>query len=122
MTDILSIEIAKMQKDAEMHLPSSGQIRRRTITKDSAGTSIEAWTNLGSTVACRIGLLNRGRASEQVFAERLGSSVGYTITFPVDTDITDADQVVVDARTFEVVGVPVVTWEITRRVICKEVK
>lgn len=112
-------ELAAMRATAEGVLPDTAQVQRRTLTPDGAGGHAESW-NTVAIVACRIAPSGQS-LQEQVIAERLTATSIWTITLPAETDVQPADRLLVDARTFEVVGVLARSEEIARRVVCVEV-
>lgn len=112
-------ELAVIRGDVLELQPDTAQVQRRTLAPDGAGGHTESWSTV-ATVACRVAPSGQS-PQEQVIAERLTATSIWTITLPAETDIQPADRLLVDARTFEVVGVLARSEEIARRVVCVEV-
>lgn len=98
MTYLTDAEITSMRYEAELSLPDTAIIQRRTFTSDGGGGGTAAWSAAG-TVACRIGPMN---GSEREIANRISAEATSILTVPVGTDIGTADRVSVDSRTYNV--------------------
>lgn len=98
MTYLTDADITSMSETAELSLPGTAIIRRRTFTSDGGGGGTATWGTAG-TVACRIGPLN---GSEREIADRISAEATSVLTVPVGTDIGTADRVVSDGRTYNV--------------------
>jgi head-tail adaptor len=99
-------------------LPDAAQIRRKTEVNSALGVE-ETWANHGSPVACRIGRIDR-QPEERAIVERVGALVGYTVTLPASTDVTEADRLIISSRTFEIIGVIKKSYETALKLICVE--
>lgn len=84
---------------------SLATVQRATVTQSSTGAEVRTWAALAGhvDVRCRIApaTANEQRSQAQVFAEYTHTVVlaGYYAT------VTELDRVVVDAATYEIVGV-----------------
>lgn len=112
-------DLRAMKATLDASLPDTATVYRVTRTSDGAGGYTDAWTAMGSAVACRISPVGRG--VELAVANRLEAAAPWGLTLPAATDVTTKDQLRTSARTFEVIAVLAVrSWEISRRVICEE--
>jgi SPP1 family predicted phage head-tail adaptor len=101
-------------------LPDVCTISRRTQTTDSQGGYTETWAT-ASTTTCRVVSSNL-TPEERATADRLSLATAWVVILPALTDVTAADRIVVGSRTFEVAAVLAPkTWEVGRRVLCKEI-
>jgi hypothetical protein len=105
---------------AEQFLPDTATVRRATVTSGSGGVVL-TWADYLTGVACRVSpLANQA-------TEALGGTAGTTavaswaITLPAGTDVTVKDRIVVNARTFEVARAGGRSYEVARRLVCREV-
>jgi len=117
---LTGLELRHMRAVADEYLPDSIEVWRGVRASDGLG---------GQTVTDARALSVRGRkaplttvqASEQVYADRLGGSQGWWFSLPRGTDVRLGDQLRSDGRSFEVVTEDSDrSWDITLRVLCKE--
>lgn len=114
-------DLRRMRKTADAHLPSAAEVWRATPTPDDRGGTTQTYART-STVRCRYAALAGVQASERVYADRLGGLQGWWFTLPLGIDVTLADQLRADGRTFEVVSLDAGrSWDISIRVLTKEV-
>ncbi len=108
-------ELKAIQEDA---MPDPCLVQRKTTT-DTNGVRTGTYATIETTV-CRIRASGK-EPEERLIAERMGSVVAYTISLPAGTDVTEADRLVAQERTFEVGGVLHRSYDTARRVVCKEI-
>lgn len=106
-----------LQDLAEQFLPETATISRATETVTSGGVT-QTWATV-ATVAARIS--QPQTPAERTIAEGIRSTTAIRITLPVGTSVTPKDRIVIGSRTFEVVGVPAVSYPATLNAICAEV-
>ena len=105
---------------AEQFLPDTCTVRRATATSGSGGVA-NAWSDYLTGIPCRVSpLANQAN-------EALGGNAGTTavsswvVTVPAETDVTVKDRIVVGSRTFEVSRSGDRSYEVARRLICREI-
>ena len=93
----------------------------KTTASDTAGGRSTSWTGATSTT-CRVAPTGN-QPQEQIIAQRAGTTAVYTISLPVSVTVTAKDRLVVDGRTFEVIGVLArsTDWKTVTRCVCVEV-
>ena len=117
---ISDAELEAMRATLDESLPDSCQIRRATLASDGAGNMVPTWATV-ATVACRKSPSGNTPA-ERAVAERVASENPWTVTLPAGTDVRPADRLLIGSDTLEVVAPIARSWEISRRVVCVEVK
>ncbi len=118
-------QIARMRATMNRALPDIAIIQRRTGASDGAGGVTYTWAP-HATVACRVSPIAGG---EMLLSDRNSSSgdravdeTTHVVTVAAETDITEADRVIVSGMTYEVTTVRARgEWELSRRVDVKEV-
>lgn len=99
-------ELAAMRDIEELVMPSTGVIERYGLTSDGIGGFTEAWAAVG-TVSCDLWPVNQREERERFRSGgQIISKSDWFVTVPFDTNITAADRIVVDGRSFEIVFVP----------------
>lgn len=117
---VTTAELAAMRATLTETLPLTAVIQRVTRTSDGMGGGSAAW-NAAGTAQCRVGP-GGTQPEEKLIADRLAGVTAWTVTLPAETDVAAADRIIVGSRTFEVEGVLAPrSWEIGRRVVCREV-
>ena len=91
-----------MQDTQELALPETCTIKRRVLVPDEVGGYSETWTDLATSVACR--LSPASLSTEQVVADRFRGQALWNLTLPYDQDIATDDRVVLGGDTYEVAG------------------
>jgi SPP1 family predicted phage head-tail adaptor len=120
MTMLSSRDIKSMHDICAAALPDTGTIQRQSAISDGGGGQNTSWATLAS-VACELAPLGGGEARSGLVGERLADETTHTITFAHDTDITEADRVVVNGVTYDVTLVDRGgAWELERRVVVRE--
>ncbi len=105
---------------AEQFLPDTATVRRATVTSGSGGVVL-TWADYLTGVACRVSPIATGASESLGAAAGTAAVSNWAITLPAGTDITVKDRVVVNARTFEVTRAGGRSYEVARRLICREV-
>lgn len=112
-------ELAQLRGIQEEAMRDTGMISRKSVA-NNAGVRTPTFANVG-TSKCRARPV---RYSPQVreLAEKVGRVIDQEILFPVGTDVKEGDQVQINGRTFDVVGIPLSSFETARLCYCVEVK
>lgn len=97
-------------------MPDVATIRRNTPTRTATGGYADAWSDL-TTVACRVDPVSTPQ--EQTVASRLETETPAVVVVPHGTDVTDADQIVVDGVTYEVGGIVPGSQQTNVKAVCK---
>jgi hypothetical protein len=111
----LSAKLAKLR-------PDSCQIRRGTPV-DSDGFEIgeeEGYVDVGTPLFCRVAIGAVGQTS-MIAGDPFQTELPYTVAFPRGTDVRQADQIVWNGITLDVVNVVVPTYDVETRVVCRKV-
>lgn len=118
----LTVPLAGLRAYANLALPDVATVTRGTRVSDGEGgyTIADPWPTV-ATVACRVSPLGNA-AQESTVGEAVRSIAQYVIHMPALTDVASGDRIVVGARTFEVVEPLRRSYEVVRRVICREVE
>lgn len=112
-------EIASMQATIEQTLPDSCVINRLTRMPDGAGGWDDTWAAT-ATLPCRVRPAGLISPTEHPAAERLQGRVPFTVTFPHETDVRDADTIqrAGDTTALEVIGASIPeSWPLSTRVL-----
>jgi len=91
-------ELAAIQAAIKTTMPDTAVIQALTLTADGQGGFTEAWAAAG-TVVCRLD--NAGGGSETTGAA-LRSYSTWTLSVPVDADLTTDNRVVIGGYTYQV--------------------
>lgn len=119
MRDLTAVELARLRATQVTALPDTCTIQTATETKDAVGQVVRTWAAAAEDVACRLAQL---RADERQAGERTSAVTEWVLTVAHDQAITTGQRVVVDTRTFEVVGVNTAeSWETATRARLVEV-
>lgn len=112
-------DLSGMRSTLSRLLPDSGAIWRKSATIEG-GEQVESWGDEPlATVPCRIRALGGGEGGEE--GGRLSEETTHLVTFDAETDVTEADVIVVDEQPYEATAVRRRgNWELTRRVEAKE--
>lgn len=111
-------EVASMQETQALTLTTPCTIVRRVYASDGMGGQ-EEMLSLTETV-CRVAP-SANMPDYQIYAERASEKALWRVTFAAGTDVRVNDQVLVQGRTLEVLGVLApATTETARRTICVE--
>lgn len=127
MTLLLNDEqITSMRETLNRSLPEMAVIYRLTRTDDTSGGTTET-LEAGDPIECRVAPLGGGvgaAMAESLIVGRVGTADSWMVTFPADTDVRLTDSLIVlDDRPLEVVAVLAPrSWELSRRVVCVELK
>lgn len=114
-------EMAAMRATLIESFPDTCDVIRAALVRDDQGGATATYAPVESGVPCRVAPAGL-TPDEREMAARLGGAVTWTLTVPVDTDISAADRVDVAGRVFEVAGVlGPRSWEVARRVTLVEV-
>lgn len=115
---LTTAEVASMQATQAETLTTPCTIARRVYTDDGMGGQEET-LSLAETV-CRIAP-SANMPDYQIYAARAAEKQLWRVTFAAGTDVRMNDQVIVQGRTLEVLGVLApATVETARRTICVE--
>ena len=117
-------ELDSMAGTVEQTFDKTATVQRASIVDDGMGGSTGTFSPVPGLVdvPCR---LDPSALSpvEQAAAGRLGSEMGWVLTFRKGTDVRAADRVIVDGRAFEVVAQRGPrSLEVSRRVVATEIK
>ena len=93
-----------------------------TATQTPSGSVRRTATVRAEDVPCRVASAGSGTQAERLIADRLAVVEGYIVTLPLDTTVDEKDRLKVGARTFEIVSIPVTTYQVSVRCICREVQ
>lgn len=114
-------ELASMRATTEEFLPDTCSISRATPSSDSMGGFTSSWANVATSVPCRYSPTLPSTSSEQDVSGKLTSETDWVVTLPYDQDVLVTDRIVIGSRTLEVVNLDVPrSWQVTKRVSCKE--
>lgn len=115
-------DLAGMVGTLSASLPDLCSIDHVTQVPDgSGGHTPTVVTSEG--VRCRYAPTTDKRGGENIVAESIAAFSGWIFTFDAGTEISELDKIRPDAGgTFEVEAVFGRTWEIDRRVFCREIK
>lgn len=106
-------------------LPDRATIQRETLVPDGAGGQTSSWATLAADVPCRLSPVGGGEVSTgsaRRGGDRISDQTTNLITFEADTEITEADRILIGARTFDVTLVRVRgEWAMSLRVEAREV-
>lgn len=106
-------------------LPDRATIQRETLVPDGGGGQTSSWSTLEADVPCRLSPVGGGEVSTgsaRRGGDRISDQSTSLITFEADTEVTEADRILVGSRTFDVTLVRVRgEWEMSRRVEAREV-
>ena len=122
MTLLSSAQITAMRATADLALPDTVVISRRTVASDGAGGWSETWAT-AATVAGRLQPKYQISGSENVAAGQIQAVAQWVATLPAGTDLRAGDRVTVAGRTFEVQAVlsAGVAWRSSVRADLREV-
>lgn len=114
------LDLARMRRRADDHLPASGEIQRPVYSSDSQGgktvTRSRVWSG-----PVRVAPISSVVAADSVVAERLGGAQGVWITLAYYIDLRLDDRIIVGSRTYEVVGFDDGrSWHVSKRALAKE--
>jgi len=100
---LTTTELASIRAEANILLPDTCEVYRKTNTRDDYGSVIETFTSLGE-VSCRVDPLER---TEGIFGgyafEREASKIWYKFWFQYDEDVQLGDKIVKDSVEYEIV-------------------
>ncbi len=119
---LTTAEVTSMIACVTDSLPDTAIISRRTLSVDTRGGQTASWATV-STVTCRLSPIKliRGAEVEENGAEHDVES--WLVTLPANTDVRPTDRVVINTRTFEIVGgAGQQSWELFTGLRCQEVK
>lgn len=122
MTLLSSAQITSMRTTADLALPDTVVISRRTTASDGAGGWTETWAT-SATVAGRLMPKYQISGTEGQAAGQVQAEATWALTLPAGTDLRAGDRVVVAGRTFEVQALlsAGVAWRISVRADVREV-
>lgn len=111
-------EILAMRGVMRSALPDTAVIYGGTIVSDGGGGGTFDYVN-GGTFDCRISPVGGGERGDR--GDRISDESTHIITFPAETNITEASRVVIGSSTYEVTLVRErAAWELSLRVEAKE--
>lgn len=116
----LTLPLDALRGYANLALPDTAVVSRPSRVSDGEGGSTVSYSTV-ATVACRISPLGNA-AQETVIGEAARAIAQYVINLPAETDVESDDRLIVGSRTFEVVETVKRSYEVIRRVICREVE
>lgn len=126
MSLLSAADLAGMRATAAQAFPDACTIERKTVVSDGGGGQTETWAPLAAGVACRISPLKGGEATSGTSdgasaGDRALDETTHVVTMANGQDITEADRIVIGARSYEVLLVRQRgEWELTRRVDVQE--
>src|SRR5690349_3930113 len=101
-------EINAMRAAADALLAATCTIQRAVGARTDQGGTRQTWSNLATSVPCRLDVL-RGltinASNEKEIDGALGVVMDYTLYMKHDQDITEKDRVILGGHTFEVQAV-----------------
>lgn len=122
MTLLSPAQITAMRTTADLALPDTVVISRRTVSSDGAGGWNESWAT-AATVAGRLMPRYQISSMEGQGPGQIQAVAQWTLTLPAGTDLRAGDRVAVAGRTFEVYALlsAGVAWRISVRADVREV-
>lgn len=103
---------------AERWMRAAGTLRHTPLVSDGRGGQTPG-TPEDTAIVCNIRTTVR-TATEQTIADRLAGRAVYFIDMPVDVPATNADQIIVGGRTFEIEEVIEQTIQAQITAVCVE--
>lgn len=114
-------ELAGMRSVSSEYLAGTAIIQNQSFVSDGGGGGTASWVSAG-TVDCRVAPVAGSGEGESVKGGRLHPDTEYVFTFPNGTVLSDDSRILYGSQVFTVTSLRSPrTWEITRRVECKEV-
>lgn len=111
-------QLTGMRRLLQRMLPDECVIQRRTVSSDGGGGSTESWSD-HLTAPCRIAPIGGGEGGQA--AARVTEETTHLITLAANTDVVEADRILIDGQTFDVTLVRKRgSWELSRRVEVRE--
>ena len=111
-------DVLALREAITASLPDSCTVRRVTRTPDGAGGCSETESTVAET-RCRAAPAGQNEAE---IGARLGVAALWALTLPAGTDIREADRIVCRGRTWEVAYRLEYPYELSCRVLCREVR
>lgn len=113
------LELVGMRATLTSALPDTCAVERLTSESDGGGGSTLTWGTHLADIVCRLAPVAGGE--EGTPGGRIADESTHIVTLPAQTDIAEADRLVIDDQVYEVTLVRTRgRWEITRRVECVE--
>lgn len=115
-------EVAEMRAIAAEFFDSTAVIFTRTLSTDTYGAQSETFAE-GDTVACRLDLQQpKPTQKDSVEGGATVSQEVFHLALPFDTEIAEADRVVVNATTYAVVSsLDDRSWAAVKRLLVRRV-
>jgi SPP1 family predicted phage head-tail adaptor len=114
---LTTAEITAMRATADTALPDVATVQRATTVSDGGGGTTTSWADV-ATVACRIAPAGGG---EGATGGRIVDESTAIVTLPADTDVVEADRLLIAGTVYDVTLVKQrEAWEISRRAEAKE--
>ncbi len=102
-TMITDLELVMMRETATAALPATAQIIRSVPFADGAGGTTMTDSVIG---VCPVRIGQASQSQLAVYADRLVGLTGVTLTVPVGTAVQPRDRLIIEGRTFDVIGAP----------------
>lgn len=117
---LTAAELAGMRSTAQDSLAGTAVIKTQTRSSDGGGGGTLAWTASG-TADARLMARTPPENAEPTVGNRENPDSDWIVTLPAQTAVETTDRIEIQGKTFEVASVPDRTWEITKRILCREV-
>ncbi len=116
-----NLELARMRRVADAHLPDGVVISRPTYNSDGQGGRTTTYATVYNGPG-RVSPINSVNGADAVVADRLGGAQGLWVTVPWHVEVRLEDRVVSGGRTYEVRAEDAPrAYPISHRVLCAEV-
>ncbi len=113
-------EIAGTRSTASDALAGTAVVKTRQRVSDGGGGGTLAWVARG-TFDARLGPQTAPENAEPITGNRDDVDADWVVTLPALTIVETTDRIEIQDYTLEVSAVYDRTWELTKRVVCKEV-
>lgn len=116
---LTSAQLDRMRATTHAALPETCTIQRKTAVSDGGGGTTTSWVNQAAGVPCRVAPAGGGETGTA--GDRISDETTHIVTLPAQTEVTEADRLVIAGQTYESTAVRKRgAWEVTRRVEARE--
>ena len=95
-------DLIYVRGEAQVSLPDTVSIQRRTLTSDGQGGFAESWSISYPNISARLG---KSGNSETINGSRQEAVVTLTVTLPYSQSVEESDRIIHSTGTFEVTGI-----------------
>lgn len=111
-----------MRAQVEASYPDTCSTLRRTLVSDGGGGYTETWATVAANVACRVDMNPRELSDEMHELAREYQATPIAVKVPRTQDVTLADRLGFDGRTYEVRRAPAKhAWMLSKILLATEV-